>query len=891
VKTGRVFLAALFLLARAGQAEAPRRIAIVWDGGGPRGAIGVSDGTLHEASVAQGQGEIGDGGRFSAGPGPFRLELAVSGSERRYGPGTPIVTVEATPHPFSFFLRDVSSDHPILIPAYQVAVTEASDGRSYRELERAVRARGLQSKLERIDSEPEESFENAARHTRRLSCQTWLGLSRDIRIFAVSERLDWIEPRFHGYEVTLPETDNRPLRYNFLVGRGWGATEQINRRLERGILPILRGTLVDDEVSYQLTAFATLESSALTADAVRGTHFLVADGHGRGHMFTEEQEAQYRSLLATEMNPPEETVLMVRIAAVNTAGVPRYAFFKSPAPAGAYDFDGRRGYGLFRSGRVFLVARLDGKPLAQEEVAILLKPGETAELELFLPHRPVPAERAVRLAQVSFDERHEQCRRYWEGKLGKAAGIRLPERRIEEMIRAGLLHLDLITYGREPLGTLTATIGRYSAIGSESSPIIQFFDSMGWHDVARRSLAYFLDKQHEDGFIQNFGGYMLETGAALWSLGEHYRYTRDRDWVGRIAPKLLRSCEFLRRWRARNQREELRGRGYGMLEGKTADPEDPFRSFMLNGYAYLGLSRAAEMLEAVDRAEAERWRGEAEALRRDIRSAVFEGMARSPVVPLAGGTWCPTLAPWAESRGPLLLFADGGKWFTHGSMASRDSLLGPVYLIFQEVLDPREPAAGFLLDFHNDLMTTRNVAFSQPYYSRHPVAHLRRGEVKRFLKAYYNTVASLADRDTYTFWEHFFGASPHKTHEEGWFLMQTRWMLWMENGRTLELLAGAPRAWLENGNRIELRNVASYFGPVSLELVSRLEDGRIEALVECHSDRKPEAVELRLPHPQGRLASRALGGRYDPKTERVRIEPFGGRARVVLEFRDSEAGR
>ena len=124
-----------------------------------------------------------------------------------------------------------------------------------------------------------------------------------------------------------------------------------------------------------------------------------------------------------------------------------------------------------------------------------------------------------------------------------AAQIELPEKRITAMIRAGLLHLDLVTYGREPNGTLISTIGIYTAIGSESSPIIQFMDSMGWHDEARRALTYFLDKQHEDGFIQNFGGYMLETGAALWSMGEHYRYTRDDEWVRQIEPKLLFTAE------------------------------------------------------------------------------------------------------------------------------------------------------------------------------------------------------------------------------------------------------------------------------------------------------------------------------------------------------------
>src|SRR5262249_1864125 len=162
--------------------------------------------------------------------------------------------------------------------------------------------------------------------------------------------------------------------------------------------------------------------------------------------------------------------------------------------------------------------------------------------------------------------------------------VELPEKRITEMVKAGLLHLDLITFGREPDGTLAATIGDYPPIGSETSPIVQFFDSMGWHEVARRSLEYFLEKQHEDGLIQNFNSYMLEPGAVLWSIGEHYRYTRDMAWIQRIKPKIVKTCEFLLNWRRRNQRDDLLGRGYGLLEGKTADPDDPFRSFMLNGY-------------------------------------------------------------------------------------------------------------------------------------------------------------------------------------------------------------------------------------------------------------------------------------------------------------------
>jgi hypothetical protein len=51
--------------------------------------------------------------------------------------------------------------------------------------------------------------------------------------------------------------------------------------------------------------------------------------------------------------------------------------------------------------------------------------------------------------------------------------------------------------------------------------------------------------------------------------------------------------------------------------------------------------------------------------------------------------------------------------------------------------------------------------------------------VKPFLKTYYNPFSALADRETYTFWEHLYKVSVHKTHEEAWFLMETRWMLYL----------------------------------------------------------------------------------------------------------------
>jgi len=864
-----------------------KRIAVEWKQGRPQGRVEVQHGRVTGLTIARGRGKTkADTFEFRDPAGRLEIILEANGLQPT-GTAT-IVTIRAA-EPFSFFLRDVNADTPILLPALGVAVTTADDTRSYAAIEVAISARGLQTDLQRIATTPEASYADAAAHTRSISDLTWLGVGRDLRIFTCGfhdfgRACDVIMPRFCDHIVKTPESGEQTLWYGYSLGRGIGCTQPVTRRLEDGALPILRATRTDDEVEYHAILFATVESGSLKN--LRGTDYLVADGHGTGHMFTPEQQAEYDRRVSTELEQ-DETILCVQATAVNTAAVPRYTFVQAPGPgwqsAVKMTVDAQ-GLATFESGRVGCVYRLNGAPLAQREVAILLQPGASAIFEFYVPHRPIPRQRALALTKFDFATKHVECRQYWQAKLAQAGQMQLPESRINEMVRAGILHLDLIAYGREPRGTLCPAIGVYTAIGSESAPIIQFYDSLGWHDEAARSLQFFLDKQRPDGFIQNFGGYMLETGPFLWSMGEHWRYTRDTTWLKKVAPQVLKSCEFIRQWRARNQREELRGRGYGLMEGKVGDPEDHFRQFMLNGYAYLGLKRAAEMLAKLLPQETRRLAKEAAALRADILTAFRDRLAASPVVPLGDGTWCPTCPPWAEEAAPLLLYAKPGSVFTHGAVTCRDSLVGPLYLVFSEVLDPHERAADWLLDSHTELMTTRNVAFTQPFYSRHDWVHLQRGEVKAFLQTYYNGFAALADRETYTFWEHLFGGGPHKTHEEAWFLMQTRWMLWLEAGNTLRLLPGIPRAWLESGKSIALANVASYFGPVTLHVESQLDHGVIEATIECRSTRQPATIELRIPHPRALKARQVRGGKYDAARETVRITKFKNSAKVTLTF-------
>ncbi len=872
-------------------------IAIQWQSGPVEGQIVMLNGSLIGGRVAAGQGSFEICGFGIESQGPCRLELSIEADNLQPGAHPTMVKMETATNPFTFFLRDVGSAFPIWIPAYEVTVTPAEDPRDYRQIVKAIDAMGLQSKAQQINSEPEQTWDDAAANCRELIHPAWMGISRDIRVFETGLRkpmvyTDWVCPRWHGRGYFWPEEDYTSGRYGFLAGRGWNCTEVVERRLDEGVLPIQHVARTDDDIRYDHVSFVTLEKSTLTPEAIRGTHYLVADGMAACCALNEEQMKTFLELKVPELEREEETIFCCRITATNMAATPRHAFFKTIYPCGTgwgdsfpHTFDRENGCSsLEGSDLVYGISKLDGKPLGQEEISILLQPGQSTVYEFILPHQPISLDRAKKLGEHDILKLLDEVRKFWNDKLDAAADIRLPEKRIEEMLKAGLLHIDQTTYGLEPDGILAISNGMYSSLAQETWLNVAWFDSLGLHSLARRGINFFLSKQDETGFIQNFEGYIGDPGAVLYSVGEHYRYTRDEAWAVEVGPAVRKTCDWIVGARQKSKTDEFRKRGYGMIRGKVADPPDDEFIYMLNAFACTGLFRSAELLAKSDPQYSAYIAKEAESYKADILESFAASFASGPVVPLGSGAWCPTTAPWAGAIGPKCLFVDGKNWWTHATISGRDDMIGPLHMVSEEIVGPHETTATMMLDYHTDMLFSRNMGGSQPYLSRHYYVHLLRDEVKLFLKAYYNTFAALADRSTYFFWEHLYHESPNKTHEQAEFLLQTRLMLYLEDGDALYMLRGAPRAWLEDGKRIDLKNVVSYFGKLSASIVSRLNEGFIEAELTCESDHKPGTVVIRLPHPNNRLAVRVEGGEYDPKTESIVVKNFTGKAKVRAYF-------
>jgi hypothetical protein len=519
---------------------------------------------------------------------------------------------------------------------------------------------------------------------------------------------------------------------------------------------------------------------------------------------------------------------------------------------------------------------------------IALNPGEEHVVHTVVPGWLPPVDQVAKIGKLDYDAIHRSVSQYWTDRAASTTRIRIPEPRLQNLFNATLQHFLLVLTQnghKKELYPNTAMM-HYGSIGTESSPIIRALDMRGLHDVAEQCLNAFLSTQGQfmpDGdYVSKAGGfyrfwpiYTCNQGGVLWALADHYRFTRDRQWLERTAPKIVAGCQFIIRERKRTMTTGLDGKKplhYGFAPaGCVADPRDWQYSFMLNAWFYAGLINCAQVLSEIDHPFARELTTEAEDLRSCILRALKESVALSPVTRLRDNTSVPSVPSYLGLRG----FSSDVKDSVdpdrrHGY--AYDSTIGPFHLFNCGVLAPDDPLVTAMLNYLEDrffLFTPLPSRVDldalgtdwfnlggfeklQPYYVHYQEAYLRRDEIPNFLRGFYNTLAPIADPETLTFQEEldFGGGQPHKTHEEAWFFHQIRHMLVMESGNELHLAMGTPRRWLRDGQEIAIEKAPSHFGEVSYSIRSSVAAAAINGKVTLPLDKHPTKIVLRLRHPQ-----------------------------------------
>jgi hypothetical protein len=348
----------------------------------------------------------------------------------------------------------------------------------------------------------------------------------------------------------------------FFVGHPPEPVSQRIRTLKDGYLPIVQYQYRDDVVTYQVTAFAfTLDQPVKkTINFIR----VVATNGG---------SAPRTSYFSVALRYTGE---------VNARGVGHHRF-RRPVPAtepGAYfqvgaEFDPDWEYGFeddcaLRGGRVVYMFPLDPRPtlwltrgtlyeqatkmrvlpttpVLLAQYRLTLGPGESRTLDFKMPLQPLATAEADALRSANVEVALRRTTEWWRRELNRGLQIELAERKVIDTLRANLAYIMI---ARDRVGEnyiQTVNKFQYHAFWlRDGAYLVRAYDVMGYHDLARKCLEFFFRFQRPDGNFVSQEGQYDGWGQALWAFGQHYRFTRDREFARRALPAVRRAVEWLR---------------------------------------------------------------------------------------------------------------------------------------------------------------------------------------------------------------------------------------------------------------------------------------------------------------------------------------------------------
>ncbi len=535
-----------------------------------------------------------------------------------------------------------------------------------------------------------------------------------------------------------------------------------------------------------------------------------------------------------------------------------------------------------------------------------LKPGQSSLLYVTIPSITLVKEDEIEsVRSLNFEAEAKRVCAFWRGLTAQGTQIQTPEPWLDDFYKAHARHLLVNCFKELKTEYLHAHVGtfHYGVYPNESVMMISDLDRRGYHDQARRNYDAFLHYQGTVGMPGNFktregqfygagghetGGYNKSHGYVMWGMAEHWWYTRDRDWMAKAAPGMVKACE----WVIRERRGTMNTRGgvgathaspvleYGWLPtGSLEDVTDYWNWLATNSATVWGFRALADALADFGHPEGRRLQQEARAYYDDFMRGITESRILCPVVRLRDGTYVPKIPSRLYERGRA-----------HGWL--RETLEGSLFLPAFNLLAPTAPETRWILqDYEDNLYISDRYGYSIPafdnfWFSRGgfsmqsqlldgPLPYLWRDEIKHYLRAYFNGFASAFYPEIRMCNEHClpelgYPRGDHfKSSDEAQSTYWLRLMFVNEQGSDLYLGQALPRYWLANGNQIGIQRAATHFGPMSLRYDSQEAQGTIKVVLDPPTRNQPRTIYLRLRHAQAKpLKSVVLNGEAYDKLDR-----------------------
>ncbi len=803
------------------------------------------------------------------------LLMAVDPVDSRYD--RTIVTVRSGTRPFSFAADEVARGGRILVDDLGVLVTGGDDSISLDAYRDALRREfGGQTVYDRVAAEDEQTLSRAWNDMplkRPLYFVHGLPGNRntmrqhpngEIEVTSVGR---WFQVQRSPRDTKRKFWDGDRLRISF----GFPGSElRGGRELLEGYLPVLRTWWQEGPLYYEQKTVLTapqLKDIALDTPTVLLMQVRVVNT-------SDSQEAGAALRFGTDAQGREKLVLKGKRVLTASGAGERLRFLVNA-----------RGQGdLAQDGRIVTWTAS-------------LKPGQSTILHLVIPSITLATDNEIEpVSKLDFDAEVTRICAFWRELTTQGAQITTPEPWLNDFYKSHLRHLLVNCFKELDTEYLHAHVGtfHYGVYPNESVMMISDLDRRGYHDQARRNYDAFLHYQGTVSMPGNFksaegqfygagghetGGYNKSHGYVMWGMAQHWWFTRDREWMDKAAPGLVKSCEWVIRERQTTMAARPDGSRpleYGWLPaGSLEDVTDYWHWLATNSATVWGFRALADALADAGHPEGKHLQQEAKAYYDDFMHGITESRILCPVVRLRDGTYVPKIPSRLYERGRA-----------HGWL--RETLEGPLFLPAYGLLAPDAPETKWVLkDYEDNLYISDRYGYSIPAYDAFwfsrggfsmqanlldgPLPYLWRDDVKHYIRAYFNGFASAFYPEIRLCNEHSlpelgYPRGDHfKTSDEAQSTYWLRLMFVNERGRDLYLGQAIPRYWLANGNRIGIERAASHFGPLSIQWESRVAEGIVKVTLSPPPRNRPETIYLRIRHPQGKLLQSVLlnGKTYD----------------------------
>lgn len=423
---------------------------------------------------------------------------------------------------------------------------------------------------------------------------------------------------------------------------------------------------------------------------------------------------------------------------------------------------------------------------------------------------------------LRFDDELKVVRAFWQQRVPME--LELPDREYADAFYSSLYYLLIMQKGD---ALFPGPYNYKSFFLHDAVEMNSALDCAGVHDTAGKITAKF---DYKEG-----GGYVDELGGSIYGLFEHYRFTRDADYLARVYPRMIAGCRLIQKLRANPDTDDDACQGL-LPKGVSQDNfKYPAHLYVDNWWALIGLKSAMAAAERLGETNDTPWLSkEYRSLHDSILHSIRAAMKREATdyMPGFADHWAPDMH---VVDGDHRILGDTQMAWAHRSALFPGRSLGieVPFEMFHDSYAKYWKSAGRFSGYDGGWF----VEYEKLFWGYNvqlaiPMMYLGMGDVTLANIAWslrHQTCPggwseAMTTRETAsgrweTTDEAIIGDVPH-----GWtaayYILLLRNMLMREAGETLELLPCVPESWLAPGRRIAVRNATTYFGPFGFEVAN-----------------------------------------------------------------------